>query len=71
MSKLAALWALPASFDINFDVTDAREGLQLNCRYNASLFSAQTIQRWLAHFQTLLEGIAADPHRRVCDLAFR
>ena len=57
-----------ASFDINFDVTDTREGLQLNCRYNAGLFSAQTIQRWLAHYQTLLEGILADPQRRVCDL---
>ena len=57
-----------ASFDINFDVTDAREGLELNCRYNASLFSVQTIQRWLAHFQTLLEGIVADPQCRVCDL---
>ena len=57
-----------ASFDINFDVTDAPDGLQFNCRYNASLFSAQTIQRWLAHFQTLLEGIVADPYRRVCDL---
>jgi amino acid adenylation domain-containing protein/FkbH-like protein len=57
-----------ASFDINFDVTDAREGFQLNCRYSASLFSAQTIQRWLAHFQTLLEGIVADPQRHVCDL---
>ena len=57
-----------ASFDISFDVTDAPDGLQLNCRYNASLFSAPTIQRWLAHYQTLLEGIVANPERRVRDL---
>lgn len=57
-----------ASFDISFDVTDASEGLQLNCRYNTSLFCAQTIQRWLAHYQTLLEGIVANPERCVRDL---
>ncbi len=57
-----------ASFDINFDVTETRAELLLNCRYNASLFSAPTIQRWLGHFQTLLEGIVADPQRRVRDL---
>jgi hypothetical protein len=57
-----------ASFDVSFDVTDACDGLQLNCRYNANLFQAATIQRWLGHFQTLLEAVADDPQRRVCEL---
>ena len=67
-SELAGNAHSAASFDINFDVTDAPEGLQLNCRYNMRLFSAATIRRWLAHFQTLLEAIVADPQCRVCDL---
>jgi amino acid adenylation domain-containing protein/FkbH-like protein len=57
-----------ASFDLNVDAIETGGGLQINCRYNASLFSAQTIERWLTHFQTLLEGIVTNPQTRVCDL---
>ncbi len=56
------------SFDFNFDVTDAPGGVQLDVRYNTSLFAAATIQRWLGHFQTLLEGIVAEPQRPIGDL---
>jgi amino acid adenylation domain-containing protein/FkbH-like protein len=56
------------AFDINFDVTELSDGLQLDCRYNTSLFSAKTVERWLEHFQTLLEDIVAAPREPVHEL---
>ena len=35
-------------------------GLRLECQYNADLFDARTIARWLACFQTLLDAAATD-----------
>ncbi|HKW29806.1 MAG TPA: amino acid adenylation domain-containing protein [Verrucomicrobiae bacterium] len=55
-------------FDLGFDVTDMGGALRVNCRYNTALFTAETIQRWLGHFQTLLEGIAARPAQKIHDL---
>src|SRR5947199_4739406 len=36
--------------------------------YNTDLFDASTIGRMLGHFQRVLEGVAADPDRRLADL---
>ena len=36
--------------------------------YNTDLFEAATIARMLAHFQTLLEAVVADPEQRLSDL---
>jgi len=37
-------------------------------RYNADLFDEDTIRRMAQHYQTLLEGAAADPTRRLSEL---
>ena len=42
--------------------------LRLECDYNTDLFDAPTIQRLLGHYQTLLEGIVADPLRPLSSL---
>ena len=57
------------NFDLTFNITDTPEHLLLDCRYNTALFSSQTIQRWLGHFQTLLEGIAANPERKLSEFS--
>jgi non-ribosomal peptide synthetase component F len=36
--------------------------------YSTELFEAATIERLGAHFETLLEGIVADPKRRLSEL---
>src|SRR6185295_18440779 len=38
--------------------------------YATQLFDAGTIARLLGHFRILLEGIAADPERRLSDLPY-
>ncbi len=57
------------SFDLNFDATEINDVLHFDCRYSTSLFSAPTIERWLGHFHTLLEEIAADERRPISQLS--
>ena len=42
--------------------------LMLNIKYDATRFDVATIRRMLNHVRTLLEAIAANPHRRLADL---
>jgi hypothetical protein len=44
------------------------EDLTANLDYNTHIFEAATIQRMLGDFQTLLEGIVADPGQRISEL---
>ncbi len=57
------------NFDLSLNVTDIGGVLRLDCRYNSDLFTQSTIQRWLGHFQTLLEGIVADSQQQVAELS--
>jgi amino acid adenylation domain-containing protein len=57
-----------AKFDLTVYMTEGAERLTARMEYNTDLFDAPTIQRMLAHFTVLLEGIAADPNRRLSEL---
>jgi amino acid adenylation domain-containing protein len=48
-------------FDLFFNFVEGPRGLYVECDYNTDLFDASTIERWLGHYQTLLESIAAYP----------
>ena len=49
-------------------LSEAEGGLVGVWEYSTELFEAATIERLGAHFQTLLEGIVADPKRRLSEL---
>ena len=69
-----------AKFDLNLIVIPLAEqcvgapsgkgedGISVNWEYNTDLFDAATIGRMTDHYQELLEGIAADPGRRLSAL---
>jgi amino acid adenylation domain-containing protein len=57
-----------ATFDLTLSVTESPDGLSVSAEYNTDLFDAATIERLLAHYRTLLEGIVADPDQRVAQL---
>jgi len=57
-----------AMFDLNLSLRDHPEGPIGVCDYRTDLFDADTIVRMMNHFETLLEGIAANPQRRVSEL---
>ncbi len=56
-----------AKFDLTLSLVDRSDGLTGSFEYNADLFDATTISRMIEHFQTLLEGVVADPKRRISD----
>jgi amino acid adenylation domain-containing protein len=57
-----------AKFDLTLSMSDSSQGLVGSLEYNTDLFNADTISRMLGHFQTLLEGIVANPSQRLADL---
>ncbi|MGN6153292.1 MAG: amino acid adenylation domain-containing protein [Lysobacteraceae bacterium] len=49
------------TFELFVNAVDlGADGLRVECQYNADLFDARTVARWLACFETLLEGAVAD-----------
>ncbi|MBE8987319.1 amino acid adenylation domain-containing protein [Nostoc sp. LEGE 12450] len=75
------LWELPglriapldvhsgaAKFDLTLDIKETSEGIKAGIEYNTNLFDATTIARMLGHFQTLLEGIVANPEQHISNL---
>ena len=57
-----------AQFDLSLELSEAEGRLVGVWEYSTELFEAATIERLGAHFQTLLEGIVADPKRRLSEL---
>jgi amino acid adenylation domain-containing protein len=69
-----------ARFDLEFHIWEQaeglsglwdtqREGLSGFVAYSTELFEPTTITRMIGHFQTLLEGIVANPDQRLADLS--
>ncbi len=72
MAALTMQWQAPretaAKFDLTLLVNEIGSDLSLVWEYNTDIFDAATIERMGVHFQTLLEGIVADPQSRLGDL---
>ena len=49
------------NFDLFFNVVESDLGLAIDCDYNRDLFDRETVNRWLHHYQTLLDEMVADP----------
>ena len=48
-------------FDIAVNAVEIEGRLLIEFDYDSDLFDAETMNRWLGHFETLLRGIAANP----------
>lgn len=57
-----------AKFDLTLFMTDDDGRLGGALEYNTDLFDTATMERFITHFQTLLEGIVADPQQPVARL---
>jgi amino acid adenylation domain-containing protein len=60
--------AASTKFDLTLSMTERPNGLNAAIEYSTDLFDALTIDRMLAHFQTLLRGIVANPMERLSRL---
>lgn len=57
-----------SKFDLTLFMEDSQEGLVATCEYNTDLFNANTINRMLGHFQTLLSSIVTDSQQCISEL---
>ncbi len=57
-----------AQFELDLNITRTEDRLQLECDFNTSLFSRETIERWLGHFRTLLTGLVENETNSVYEL---
>ncbi|BBD63728.1 amino acid adenylation [Nostoc commune NIES-4072] len=55
-------------FDLTLEVVEASKSLFAAFKYNTDLFDASTIERMAGHFQTMLEGILAQPEQPISQL---
>jgi amino acid adenylation domain-containing protein len=67
-SELIASSSSTSKFDLTLQLTDFEAGLRGAWVYATDLFEQPTIERLAQHFQILLEGIVADPQRRLSQL---
>ncbi|MEM7127317.1 MAG: amino acid adenylation domain-containing protein [Chloroflexota bacterium] len=56
---------LVVRFDLELHTREEQDTIEASFVYNIDLFDQETIQRMAAHFQSLVAGIIADPHREV------
>ena len=57
-----------AKFDLSLYLSESPAGMSATWQFNADLYEPVDIDRLARHFQTLLEGIAADPDQRLSEL---
>jgi amino acid adenylation domain-containing protein len=57
-----------ARLDLHLTIVATTKGLAGSLEYNSDLFDPATIDRMIGHFRTLLEGIVADPSRKISSL---
>jgi amino acid adenylation domain-containing protein len=57
-----------AKFDLYLELDEKPDGMTGRIEYNTDLFEEATIARMGGHYQTLLEGIVANPEQRLSDL---
>ena len=57
-----------AQLDLAIDLFQSQQGLSGTIEYSTDLFDHATIERFLGHFQVLLEGIVEDPDQHLSSL---
>jgi hypothetical protein len=57
------------NFEVGLNAVDDGESVVLECEFNADLFDASTVARWLAQYRQLLERIVAEPTIPLAELS--
>ncbi|MFQ5420657.1 MAG: amino acid adenylation domain-containing protein, partial [Anaerolineae bacterium] len=57
-----------ATFDLTMTMRGSNGELSGYIEYNTDLFNRETMQRFIGHFQMLLDGIVADPERPITEI---
>ncbi len=57
------------NFDLFVNVVESDLGLAIDCDYSRELFDRETVDRWLHHYQTVLDEMVAGPTQPVSALS--
>jgi amino acid adenylation domain-containing protein len=57
------------NFEISINAVQVDNGLTLQCQYNTDLFDAETIQRWLSCYESLLRAMVGTAHTRLGEIS--
>ena len=57
-----------SKFDLTVVLSETGDGFLGSAEYPTALFDATTVERWMGHWQTLLESAVADPYRPLSTL---
>ncbi len=68
VQRVEGIRSATAKFDLAMNLTESAGKLMGSLEYATDLFEAATMKRMASHFQRLLEGIVADPERRIGEL---
>ena len=69
-TEVVELESESAKFDWSLEVTPSEEGFHTAVEASADLFDGGTVERFLGHYEVLLESIVADPERRLSELQY-
>jgi natural product biosynthesis luciferase-like monooxygenase protein len=58
-----------AKYDLSLSMIEGSSKLSGSMQYNTDLFEAETIERMMGHFKTLLVSILENPRRRISELS--
>ncbi|QMV44167.1 non-ribosomal peptide synthetase [Cohnella cholangitidis] len=57
-----------AKFDLALEVVEQADTLSCHFEYCTRLFTAETVQRFISHFQAIISSVLTDPHKRIGDI---
>lgn len=57
-----------ANYDLSLYAAELPEGMRLKWEFNTDLFDAATVRRLAGHYRAVIEGLIADPDRRVSEI---
>jgi amino acid adenylation domain-containing protein len=57
-----------SKYDLTLIIWESPEGMSCFFEYNTDLFERSTIERMMGHYQTILDGICANPEQRIAEL---
>src|SRR5437879_1740372 len=59
-----------SNFDLTFNITETDGSFALDCSFKSDLLTGDTVKRWMAYFESLLEQIASHPEESLSKLCF-
>ena len=55
-------------FELTLDISESADALECRFEYRTEVYSSATVERMMAHFEVLLEGIVVAPEKRIAEL---